>query len=298
MLAPAIRTGLSVPIPGNFGDGGSSSAANPNHTYAAAGNYTVTLTVTDNDGASASDSTTASVQDAQQPVCNITVNPTSLAFGNVNVGSTASRSTTVTNTGTAACALSVARTGTTEFALTSPATINVAVGATATVSATYTPSAAGADTGNLAISGSGITTVNVPLTGTGVQQQAQCNPATPSLSINSTSQDGCPEQLVPESATLLNGAFRVLAINDLGMHCGDLDTRISSILPPFQVLLGQVIQRGSHPDAEPGGREPGVLRGLQPERPDPESVECHTRPEGRRQHLQDQLLGCGCWRRL
>jgi hypothetical protein len=37
------------------------------------------------------------------------------------------------------------------------------------------------------------------------------------------------------------------------MHCGDLDTRISSILPPFQVLLGQVIQRGSTPTLNPAG---------------------------------------------
>src|SRR5574337_65669 len=35
----------------NFGDGGSSSATNPSHTYAAAGTYNVALTVTDNDGA-------------------------------------------------------------------------------------------------------------------------------------------------------------------------------------------------------------------------------------------------------
>lgn len=40
------------------------------------------------------------------------------------------------------------------------------------------------------------------------------------------------------------GAYAVLAINDLGMHCGDLDTRIASILPPFQVMLSQVVQRG------------------------------------------------------
>ncbi len=35
-----------------FGDGGTSTATNPSHTYATAGTYTVTLTVTDNGGAS------------------------------------------------------------------------------------------------------------------------------------------------------------------------------------------------------------------------------------------------------
>lgn len=35
----------------NFGDGGSSTATNPSHTYASGATYSVTLTVTDNDGA-------------------------------------------------------------------------------------------------------------------------------------------------------------------------------------------------------------------------------------------------------
>lgn len=80
-----------------------------------------------------------------------------------------------------------------------------------------------------------------------------CNPANPNVSINSTSQSGCPTGLLPQQAKVANTTYSVLAINDLGMHCGDLDTRISSILPPFQVLLAQVIQKGAKPDINPPG---------------------------------------------
>jgi len=45
----------------NFGDGTSSTATNPSHTYAAAGSYTVMLTVTDNGGASNSKSQSVTV---------------------------------------------------------------------------------------------------------------------------------------------------------------------------------------------------------------------------------------------
>ncbi|MEJ5208342.1 pre-peptidase C-terminal domain-containing protein [Denitratimonas sp. CY0512] len=45
----------------NFGDGTTSSAANPSKTYASAGSYSVTLTVTDNQGASHSKSATVTV---------------------------------------------------------------------------------------------------------------------------------------------------------------------------------------------------------------------------------------------
>jgi subtilisin family serine protease len=44
-----------------FGDGGTSTAQNPSHTYAAAGTYTVTLTVTDNLGATGTTSHTVTV---------------------------------------------------------------------------------------------------------------------------------------------------------------------------------------------------------------------------------------------
>jgi len=79
------------------------------------------------------------------------------------------------------------------------------------------------------------------------------------VSINSTSQNcgsadvsgndiACQQDPVPEQDFVgNNGSHAIVAINDLGMHCGDLDTRISSILPPFQVLLAQVIHKGGQP---------------------------------------------------
>jgi len=85
-------------------------------------------------------------------------------------------------------------------------------------------------------------------------------PVAQDVSINSTSQNcgsadvsgngvACNENAVGEQPIVGNtGDHTIVAINDLGMHCGDLDTRISSILPPFQVLLAQVIRKGAEPE--------------------------------------------------
>ena len=45
----------------NFGDGSTSTAANPTHAYTVVGNYNVTLTVTDNLGATGTDQSTATI---------------------------------------------------------------------------------------------------------------------------------------------------------------------------------------------------------------------------------------------
>lgn len=39
--------------------------------------------------------------------------------------------------------------------------------------------------------------------------------------------------------------YRVLAANDLGMHCADLDYQVMSILPPYNVVHAQVVRRGT-----------------------------------------------------
>ena len=45
----------------------------------------------------------------------------------------------------------------------------------------------------------------------------------------------------------MTGGYTVLAANDLGMHCADQDFRIFSILPPYNVINAQVLQKGSEP---------------------------------------------------
>ena len=70
-----------------FGDGGSSSSANPSHTYDSVGSYGATLTVTDNDGASASSSVSISVSQNQDH--DIDVNQFGLAIESAKSGKSA-----------------------------------------------------------------------------------------------------------------------------------------------------------------------------------------------------------------
>jgi hypothetical protein len=68
-------------------------------------------------------------------------------------------------------------------------------------------------------------------------------------SINSTSQNRSEIPLNPvvQKARVSLKDFRIVATNDLGMHCGDLDHRVASILPPFNVVHSQVIRKNLGP---------------------------------------------------
>ncbi len=65
------------------------------------------------------------------------------------------------------------------------------------------------------------------------------------VSINSTSANTLlPASPVAERPMASSSAYKVLAANDLGMHCADLDYQVFSILPPFNVVHAQVVKRG------------------------------------------------------
>ena len=62
------------------------------------------------------------------------------------------------------------------------------------------------------------------------------------LSACAGESEGQTEDIVDKG----NGkAFRVLAANDLGMHCADRDYQIMSILPPFNNVHAQIIEKGT-----------------------------------------------------
>jgi hypothetical protein len=68
-------------------------------------------------------------------------------------------------------------------------------------------------------------------------------------SINSTSRNraSLPAASVQQKPRLNLNDFRLVTANDLGMHCGDLDHRVVSILPLFNVVHAQVILRDASP---------------------------------------------------
>lgn len=99
----------------------------------------------------------------------LSANPTTIAFGTVQVGSAGSQSETLTNSGGSSVTISQANVTGTGFSITGltlPATLNA--GQSVTFTAKFTPTAVGAATGNLAIlSDASNSTLNVVMSGTG-----------------------------------------------------------------------------------------------------------------------------------
>jgi hypothetical protein len=138
-------------------------------------------------------------------------------------------------------------TGVTGYLVTASSTVPTVTvtGWSASAPTSYTFSSAGTKTlyswakdaaGNVSASRAASTTITLP--------------ATSSIkSINSTSQNRSSAPQIPvteQNRTQLAG-YQMVAANDLGMHCQDLDQRVASILPPFNVVHAQVIRKGHLP---------------------------------------------------
>lgn len=113
------------------------------------------------------------------PQGTLSANPTSIAFGNVQIGNTGTKSETLTNTGAGPVTISQANVTGTGFSITGltlPLTLNA--GQSTTFTARFAPANAGAASGNIAvISDATNSPLNIPLSGTGVTPgQLAANP--------------------------------------------------------------------------------------------------------------------------
>ncbi|MHB8600371.1 MAG: N,N-dimethylformamidase beta subunit family domain-containing protein, partial [Ktedonobacteraceae bacterium] len=109
------------------------------------------------------------------PAPAITITPSSLSFGNQNVGSTSSaQPLTVTSSGTATLTISniaISGTNASDFAQTNTCTAPLAPEATCTINVTFTPGASGSRSGTVTITDNAPDSPqSAPLTGTGVVQ--------------------------------------------------------------------------------------------------------------------------------
>jgi hypothetical protein len=159
-------SGLTLPLTLNAGQSTSFTVLfSPSAAGAANGNVSVTAT--------------GSVPNLSIPLTGtgvaqgaLTPNPTSLAFGNVQDGTSKSLTETLTNSGGTSLTISAATASGTGFSLSGlslPLTLNA--GQSTSFTAVFAPTASGADNGNITITSSGSNSdLTIPLSGTGVAQ--------------------------------------------------------------------------------------------------------------------------------
>jgi hypothetical protein len=142
-------------------------AQKPTFVADLAGPYVVGLVVNDSVFNSPQSNVLITAQaSTPPPVCTMTVNPTSLAFGSVNVGSNKTMTTTIGNSGTANCTVSSLSLSGAGFALGAgapPVGATIAPNATVNVPVNFSPTVAGVASGSLIIGSKAVS-----LSGTGV----------------------------------------------------------------------------------------------------------------------------------
>ncbi len=113
---------------------------------------------------------------------NISANPTSLSFGNVNAGSSSSKTVVLTNSGNSSITISqvtVSAKDVTESGFTLPITLSA--GQTQTMNVQFNPTAAENVAGNITITNSQGSSTVIPVNGTGLQAGISLTPSSASF---------------------------------------------------------------------------------------------------------------------
>jgi hypothetical protein len=145
----------------------------------AAGNYTGHVITTSAGMTNSPMSVTVTLAVTAAQTSLLTVNPTSEAFGSINVGNNNTKTVTVTNSGTGSVTISgvsVAGAGMSANGIATPMTLTA--GQTTVLSIVFAPTAVGAVSGTVSVASSATNSpAVVTTTGTGVQPQLTASPA-------------------------------------------------------------------------------------------------------------------------
>jgi Abnormal spindle-like microcephaly-assoc'd, ASPM-SPD-2-Hydin len=198
----------------------------------AAGSDTGSITVTSNDPSSQKKIALSGTA-TNAPVGHLTLNPSTLTFGNVSVGSSSVLNATVTNSGQGVVHISqvfASGAGYTESGIATPATL--AAGQSAQVKVTFAPTASGLLGGTVGISSDAPGAApGLAMTGTGVQPALSVSPA--SISFGSLI-DG---QSKSQSVTVTNTGTADLKISQ--MTAAGTGMTVSGITTPLTIPAAQ-----------------------------------------------------------
>jgi hypothetical protein len=174
-------SGLALPVTLTAGQSTSFTITfNPTASGAASGNVSITSTGSDSN-------LTIPLSGTGITQGDLVANPTSLAFGSVQVGNSTNLSETLTNTGGTSLTISAISASGTGFSLSGIAAgLNLAAGQSTSFTVTFDPSASGAASGSVNITSTASdSNLTIPLSGTGVAAGTlTANPA--SLAFSST----------------------------------------------------------------------------------------------------------------
>ncbi|HEY6374296.1 MAG TPA: choice-of-anchor D domain-containing protein [Edaphobacter sp.] len=213
-VIPAATSGYLDPSSGHIyiqrAGARSTCTLNVTFTPSADGSRSATLTETDSVGLQQTVTLTGSGASSSPP----TANPTTLSFGNVQAGMTASQSVTVTSANQAAVTAQIS--GSTNYTV-QPS--SCAQGTpTCTFTVTFSPTASGAINDVLTLSSQGsLTTTPVPLTGSGIASAVSLSPTSlsfPARNIGTTS--------LAQTVTLTNTGSAPLHISNVSLTTTNL----------------------------------------------------------------------------
>ncbi len=201
-------------------------------TPAAAGVVAGGIALTSNDPNTPTANITLSGTGTTAALGQLAANPTSLSFGNVAAGSSASQNITLTNTGNAALQINsvvAAGAGYSVSGVTAPATLNPAQ--TATLAVQFAPASAGNAAGSITVANNAGAPVTIALSGTGTQAGLSVSPA--SFAFGSVV-DG---QTKSQNFTLSNTGTSTLTITQLSVSGAGYSA--SGLTTPTTIAAGR-----------------------------------------------------------